>query len=458
MTKDAQATKRSLNTTEGHVEPAVGSEEENRKYCSKEKNFVEFGRFDGGAGQQGRRTDLSGVVTSLKNGETLQQIAEKHTLEFIKFHAGIKTTKEYLKETPKPRDVHVTVLWGPTGVGKTHRIFTAFPNLYRVILTTPHCWDEYQDQEVLFMDEFDPSQTNIQTLNGWLDKWPLTIGARFYNKQANWTKVYIASNSNPSDWYALLHGQRDYEALQRRLTEPIGRSYEVLSQEQEINLNWWVQEPPLQHQQQMDYDAPTPLLVNRRTHPGPDSDVEEDMPAIPRRQKNKRALPDDEGPSTLHQDQDQHPQQVTPKCTGCSTEVSRLGELCDACILALEYESGVAPAPNTTPTKEKNKSGPATTPKQSTQVPLKPPPLKRSRKSYDLTKSTTGSAKSADAVEGGSKRASSSATTAATTRTTHPRREVIVISSDEEEEVAEEAKKMIEEEAEDSDFEESQSS
>jgi len=53
-----------------HLEKAKGDEKSNREYCTKDKDFVEFGKFDEKAGRQGHRSDLEDVTKEILSGMT----------------------------------------------------------------------------------------------------------------------------------------------------------------------------------------------------------------------------------------------------------------------------------------------------------------------------------------------------------------------------------------------------
>jgi len=222
-----------------HVEPAKGNEAQNREYCIKEGNFTEHGVFDGNAGKQGHRTDLSNVVILVQEGASLRRIAQECPEQVIKHGAGIQALINLTREAPAMRDIHVTVLWGETGVGKTHRVRVMFPEAYCANFKDKNTWDSYTDQKVVLIDEFDPSTISIQELNKILDKWRHQLTCRYQNKEAFWTSVYICTNLNPSEWYAGMYANPLVKSLQRRLAEPVGRVFEVVSQDQEIPLTWW---------------------------------------------------------------------------------------------------------------------------------------------------------------------------------------------------------------------------
>lgn len=233
-----------------HLDKAKGNEEQNRTYCIKEGNYVEYGTFDAQAGVQGRRTDLHATVLRVQAGATMRELAQDpgHAENVIKHQAGIQALMNLVRIPPTERDIHTTVLWGPTGTGKSHRVFNSFPRdqIYMTKLANRNPWDGYTGQPVLFLDEFAPSQVTVQDLNTFLDKWPVMLPSRYFDKPAFWTTVVIAANSNPMEWYrgGLYSNPLEADSLLRRITEPMGRIYYVETREQEVDMHWATPPPP----------------------------------------------------------------------------------------------------------------------------------------------------------------------------------------------------------------------
>jgi len=92
------------------------------------------------------------------------------------------------------RQLETTYIWGPTGTGKTRGVMEGqgYSGVYRVT-DYAHPFDSYAGEEVLLLDEYS-SNFKIRDLLNYLDGYPLTLPARYSNRVACYTKVYIISN------------------------------------------------------------------------------------------------------------------------------------------------------------------------------------------------------------------------------------------------------------------------
>lgn len=188
-----------------HAEVARGSEKKNKEYCTKPEGRIEIGDehgvFKETAGIQGARNDLAKVVDEIKEGLPLQKIASENPTTFVKYHAGIIKLRQVIQPKPPPmREVKILVLWGSTGVGKSYRINSMFPDAFKVNPGRSP-WDTYDNEEVVFFDEFDPKSWPVTEMNQYLDIYRLELNCRYANKYARWSTVVICSNMNPIEWY-----------------------------------------------------------------------------------------------------------------------------------------------------------------------------------------------------------------------------------------------------------------
>ncbi len=67
-----------------------------------------------------------------------------------------------------------------------------------------HPFDGYAGENVILFDEFH-SQFRIQDMNNYLDGYPLSLPARYSNKQACYERVFIISNLDLREQYTNEH-------------------------------------------------------------------------------------------------------------------------------------------------------------------------------------------------------------------------------------------------------------
>jgi len=221
----AKAVDTMLGSKHPHLEECRGNEQQCKDYCTKEDTRVsvgeEHGTFNPDAGKQGHRSDWDAIATACKAGKPLKEIAETNIADWIRYHQGITSLHDLLAPPPPAqRPVEVMVLWGPTGVGKTHRVLSN-PDLARdggIYKVKPgrDPWGSYKGEKTIFFDEFDWEKWSVFDMNEYLDKWTTPLDCRYRNKFAEWTRVIICSNSSPMTWWPNA-SQPVIDAFRRRL-------------------------------------------------------------------------------------------------------------------------------------------------------------------------------------------------------------------------------------------------
>ena len=142
---------------------------------------------------------MSTVIDELKNGISTAEIIIKYPKLAFKTN-DINTlrntllSEKYMKEN---REVAVTYLYGKSGTGKTSSIYKKYKveNICRITNygISGIKFDQYTSQDVLVFEEF-RSQIAIAELLSYLDIYPLMLPARYADKIACYTKVYLLSN------------------------------------------------------------------------------------------------------------------------------------------------------------------------------------------------------------------------------------------------------------------------
>lgn len=146
---------------------------------------------------RGQRTDLVAFKDAVLGGATFDELLEEHTIALanhLNFYNNLKNRKLEKDFMTKERDVECVYIYGSPGTGKTYSVFSqyGFDTVYSID-DYLHPFDEYESQNVLLLDEY-RHNFDITYLLKLLDRYPLKLRARYGNKVACYTKVYIISN------------------------------------------------------------------------------------------------------------------------------------------------------------------------------------------------------------------------------------------------------------------------
>lgn len=111
--------KRSL-PERAHIEPARGTPEQNKKYCSKQGDFYE----DGECPIKGKRTDIESAAQLLKEGKPLLALEKDHLPTLIHYWSGFEKYRKAILRRKKGRRPYQRAtfwIWGPARKGKTNK-------------------------------------------------------------------------------------------------------------------------------------------------------------------------------------------------------------------------------------------------------------------------------------------------------------------------------------------------
>ncbi len=222
-----------------HIEKALGSATQNRDYIQKggkweddekaetsvEGTFYEFGTLP----SEGEEKDpkMYRLLQNVKEGMSTTDIIDDSPSFAFKSREIENLRNTYLHERYKheKRNIKVTYLFGASGTGKTSSIYAKHPmsEIYRII--EYNCrnglrFDGYQGHDVLVFEEFN-SQIPIETMLNLLDIYPLMLPARYNDRVACYTQVYITSNNSLWEQYKAEQQSRPttWEAFLRRIHE-----------------------------------------------------------------------------------------------------------------------------------------------------------------------------------------------------------------------------------------------
>lgn len=221
-----------------HIDRARGKHQEIRDYISKSgkwegtekeetnisESFQEFGTLPE---DRPEKEDLKlKLLEMIKCGMTNAEIIEEEPrlIYQIRKIDEIRQTLVEAEYATKDREIVVVYVTGPSGAGKTRAIHEEFgaQNICRITSYrngTVH-FDNYRGQDVLVFEEFS-GQIPITEMLNYLDRYPLKLPARYMDRQACYTKVFITSNLELSELYK--HEQQKHpetwKAFLRRISK-----------------------------------------------------------------------------------------------------------------------------------------------------------------------------------------------------------------------------------------------
>jgi len=220
-----------------HIEKARGSHQENKDYVMKtgkwkndlkaETNlpdtFTELGNMPPERSSLNKKERLYEMILSgMTNDEIIS--ADKSYIYQLKKMDEIRETLKEKEYATKDRNVYVTYVTGDTGLGKTRDIHAEhLGNMARITSYRKDgtvIFDNYHGEDVLVFEEF-IGQIPLTDMLNYLDRYPLKLPARYQDKVACFTKVYITSNLPLYDLYIReqLERPKSWTAFLRRINK-----------------------------------------------------------------------------------------------------------------------------------------------------------------------------------------------------------------------------------------------
>ncbi len=219
---------------EAHIDSAKGSSQENRDYIRKEgkyltsdkketnniETFEEYGTMPLDAVDKNKSISAD-VYEMIKDGCSDTDILERYPSCYIKLKQIETTRQTILSErfADEFRHIEVSYIFGETGTGKTRYVMDkyGYRNVYK-ITDYAHPFDRYKGEDIMLFDEFRSSLT-IKDMLQYLDGYPCSLPARYENKTACFTKVFIISNISLSQQYPNIQTEEPetWNALIRRI-------------------------------------------------------------------------------------------------------------------------------------------------------------------------------------------------------------------------------------------------
>ena len=195
-----------------HIDKAAGSSQSNRDYIRKEGKwadtdkadtrvegtFKEFGTIPDESEEKSPK--MAQLMKYIEDGLTNVEILQIDPSYGFKIREMDQLRQQLLNDRyiRENRKVNVHYIYGDSGTGKTRSIYEKYPatDICRITSYPPRgnvLFDSYKGQPVLVFEEFH-SQISISDMLNYLDIYPVMLPARYYDRVACYTTVYITSN------------------------------------------------------------------------------------------------------------------------------------------------------------------------------------------------------------------------------------------------------------------------
>lgn len=204
--------------SKAHLEATNGTAAQNRDYCIKDGNFVEWGEMP----KQGTRTDLKGLKDEILAGKKVSEILLEMPHMYHLYGRTLNAIEAVANESISRVTLGIKTkgywIWGPTGVGKSYMARQMFKGCTFYVLPNDKngWWEGYKGQDVVILDDFRAKDLEFNKLLQMVDEWEFYAPRRgapavpFISKY-----VIITTCEAPADTYTL-ESERNMEQLHRR--------------------------------------------------------------------------------------------------------------------------------------------------------------------------------------------------------------------------------------------------
>jgi hypothetical protein len=210
----------------GHYKPARETRITCVRYCTDEIKrsgpVLELGQLNFTV-KQGKRTDFDSYAEQIMlEGKSAAEVTfDDHRASKIRAQLEyLELVRDRKTWGTRFRDVEVHYIHGGTRTGKTSSLTQTYgyADTYRVP-NWRNPFDAYAGQDILVLDEYNTSVPMVDMLKI-LEGYPLEVSARYSDKIAKFTKVFIVSNLRLDQQHKTIQQEHpeQWEAFKARLT------------------------------------------------------------------------------------------------------------------------------------------------------------------------------------------------------------------------------------------------
>lgn len=178
------------------------------QYCKKDGNYIASIDIESAKNKKAKN---NAALLAMNPKEAVDQ----GEITLLQLPQLIKAQGAYrlLEEAKDQEDTRGIWIWGPPGVGKSHKVRTMEPSLY--LKAQNKWWDGYAGQEAVLLDDLDKGgQCLGHYMKIWTDKWAATGECKGSTIPLNYKRFYVTSNYCPAELWGEDRVLKD--AIERR--------------------------------------------------------------------------------------------------------------------------------------------------------------------------------------------------------------------------------------------------
>jgi len=195
-----------------HIEVAKGNAKQNIDYCSKDGDYEEFGEKPKALSTVDKKQQWRDIIKLAEDGK-IKEIKENHPHVYFLHHKKILDLRRRASGIIEG-DLENEWWVGPTGTGKSRRLWSLYPDHYAKSLNK--WWDGYEDEEVVAIEEMNPEAGKWMGsfLKIWSDRYPFSPEVKGSTmKKIRPQKIIVLSNYTPEECFT---NDQDLLPIRRR--------------------------------------------------------------------------------------------------------------------------------------------------------------------------------------------------------------------------------------------------